>query len=102
MLAHAHNSGHPVAAGVRDLSVWCFQCDEYLDTLRIPELARTFEALHQEKFGEEVSGFLSMASGSGLGASASASNLSEAAPEDRDVQAGPAEPSGPDSKVSQG
>ena len=65
MLAHSQESGHPVAAGVKDLSVWCFHCDDYLDSLRIPALSRIFDLLHQEKFGEEVSGLFSMVGGSG-------------------------------------
>ena len=65
MLAHSQESGHPVAVGVKDLSVWCFHCDDYLDSLRIPALSQIFDLLHQEKFGEEVSGLFSMVGGSG-------------------------------------
>lgn len=35
----------------RDLSVWCFLCDEYLDALCIPELRPAFQELHRMKFG---------------------------------------------------
>ncbi|GJP43212.1 hypothetical protein CLOM_g2706 [Closterium sp. NIES-68] len=52
MLQHITETGHPVAAGFRDLSVWCFRCDSYLDAIRIPALEPLFAALHVAKFGQ--------------------------------------------------
>lgn len=51
MLAHSQETGHPIAIGYRDLSVWCFACDNYLDAQVIRELRPTFDRLHLQKFG---------------------------------------------------
>ncbi|GJP56352.1 hypothetical protein CLOM_g15412 [Closterium sp. NIES-68] len=52
MVKHFHATGHPVAAGFRDSSVWCFQCDSYLDALRIPSLRPLFHSLYRSKSGQ--------------------------------------------------
>ncbi|CAI7897680.1 unnamed protein product [Closterium sp. NIES-54] len=52
MLQHVSETAHPLAAGFRDLSVWCFHCDSYLDAIRIPALEPLFTALHLAKFGQ--------------------------------------------------
>uniref|UniRef100_A0A7I4DZI8 UBP-type domain-containing protein n=1 Tax=Physcomitrium patens TaxID=3218 RepID=A0A7I4DZI8_PHYPA len=52
MLAHFKDANHPLAAGFRDLSVWCFECDHYLDAQVISQLRPIFEALHLMKFGD--------------------------------------------------
>lgn len=36
----------------RDLSVWCFACEHYLDAQVIVQLRPVFESLHLLKFGE--------------------------------------------------
>lgn len=36
----------------RDLSVWCFACEHYLDAQVIVQLRPVFESLHLMKFGE--------------------------------------------------
>lgn len=36
----------------RDLSVWCFECEHYLDPQVILQLRPIFEAFHLMKFGE--------------------------------------------------
>lgn len=36
----------------RDLSVWCFLCEHYLDAQVIVQLRPVFETLHLMKFGE--------------------------------------------------
>jgi len=52
MLAHSKDANHPLAAGFRDLSVWCFECEHYLDAQVILQLRPIFEALHLMKFGD--------------------------------------------------
>eukprot|EP00249_Psilotum_nudum_P010688 c22700_g1_i2 orf=230-769(+) len=52
MLWHHQSTLHPMAISFRDLSVWCFLCDSYLDARLINELLPAFETLHVMKFGE--------------------------------------------------
>ncbi|CAI5524586.1 unnamed protein product [Closterium sp. Naga37s-1] len=52
MVKHFYATGHPLAAGFRDSSVWCFQCDSYLDALRIPTLRPLFHSLYRSKSGQ--------------------------------------------------
>ena len=56
MVGHAAASGHAIALGVMDLSMWCFQCDAYLDVFGIPALRPLYSAAHVEKFGEPPPG----------------------------------------------
>jgi hypothetical protein len=54
MEAHCRCSGHSVAAGLADLSYFCFECDGYLDpSVRtgIPDLTRFNAQLEYLKFG---------------------------------------------------
>ncbi|XP_002968200.2 histone deacetylase 6 [Selaginella moellendorffii] len=51
MLSHFQEFGHPSALSYRDLSVWCFACDSYLDAQVISELRPAFDAAHAMKFG---------------------------------------------------
>ena len=56
MVAHSADSGHAIALGVMDLSMWCFSCDAYLDVYGIPALRTLYTAAHVEKFGEAPPG----------------------------------------------
>eukprot|EP00850_Spirogloea_muscicola_P005208 SM000023S07664 [mRNA] locus=s23:767926:768473:+ [translate_table: standard] len=51
MRQHASESGHPLALGFRDLSVWCFACDSYIDAQLVSQLRPLYEAYHLMKFG---------------------------------------------------
>ncbi|CAI7828988.1 unnamed protein product [Closterium sp. NIES-53] len=94
MVKHFHATGHPLAAGFRctlahaltsmgltcpghaldssDSSVWCFQCDSYLDALRIPTLRPLFHSLYRSKSGQYSDLSLHSHSHSPTSASASA------------------------------
>ena len=48
--AHAAESGHALALGWADLSVWCYKCDAYLNTLTIGALQRAREAATAVRF----------------------------------------------------
>jgi hypothetical protein len=50
--AHAAATGHAVALGWADLSVWCYACEAYLSAFDIAELAPAFSAAHLARFGE--------------------------------------------------
>ncbi|XP_065175065.1 histone deacetylase 6-like [Sycon ciliatum] len=50
MLEHNRtNPDHPLVVSFADLSVWCYDCDSYID--RMQRLRPKLEALHQVKFG---------------------------------------------------
>lgn len=51
MLQHHSATQHPLAFGFRDLSVWCFPCDSYLDAQANPDLRPIYNAFHIMKFG---------------------------------------------------
>ena len=51
MAEHSATTMHPIAAGLRDLSFWCFACDDYLDNFNVHALAPHFDILHTLKFG---------------------------------------------------
>ena len=51
MAEDSATTSHPIAAGLRDLSFWCFACDDYLDNFNVHALAPHFEILHTRKFG---------------------------------------------------
>eukprot|EP01138_Halocafeteria_seosinensis_P003217 gb/GECG01003291.1/.p1 GENE.gb/GECG01003291.1/~~gb/GECG01003291.1/.p1 ORF type:complete len:157 (+),score=17.81 gb/GECG01003291.1/:1-471(+) len=55
MLEHERQNTHCVAASYVDLSLWCFQCEDYLDFFSIPVLHEPVRQLHQLKFNEEAS-----------------------------------------------
>lgn len=50
--AGAKAFGHCVAIGLSDLSVWCYQCDSYVEHARLRPLVRQMQRL---KFGESAS-----------------------------------------------
>jgi uncharacterized UBP type Zn finger protein len=50
--AGAKASGHCIAIGVSDLSVWCYQCDSYVEHDRLRPLINQMQRL---KFGESSS-----------------------------------------------
>lgn len=52
MLAHSQATDHSMAISFRDLSVWCFKCESYLDAQVISQLRPVFEMLYTMKFGE--------------------------------------------------
>lgn len=38
----------------RDLSLWCFPCEQYLNGLTNPKLRPVLDSFHQQKFGEHL------------------------------------------------
>ncbi len=38
MLAHASESGHFLALSFMDSSVWCFECDSYVDAPKLRDI----------------------------------------------------------------
>ena len=50
---HATESGHVLVLSLADMSVWCYACDAYLDTFRLPRLHALFAKYYRAKFGEE-------------------------------------------------
>lgn len=52
MLGHFKATNHSIAISFRDLSVWCFKCESYLDAQVIPQLRPAFELLYIMKFRE--------------------------------------------------
>ncbi|RRT53400.1 hypothetical protein B296_00044397 [Ensete ventricosum] len=55
MLKHHEESGHCLALSFSDLSVWCFECDAYLDVQMIWQLRPVYEVAHLLKFKERPS-----------------------------------------------
>ncbi|CAL9115922.1 unnamed protein product [Musa textilis] len=55
MLRHYEESGHCLALSFSDLSVWCFECDAYLDVQMIRQLRPVYEVAHLLKFEERPS-----------------------------------------------
>ncbi|THU62163.1 hypothetical protein C4D60_Mb01t02230 [Musa balbisiana] len=55
MLKHYEESGHCLALSFSDLSVWCFECDAYLDVQMIWQLRPVYEVAHLLKFEERPS-----------------------------------------------
>lgn len=52
MLQHYNETTHCLALSYSDLSVWCFQCDSYLDAQVIQKLRPVYETAYILKFGE--------------------------------------------------
>lgn len=52
-LAHSNRTGGVLSVSLEDLSVWCNECENYLDTFHIAELREIFTRLHVAKFGVE-------------------------------------------------
>eukprot|EP00245_Coleochaete_scutata_P006370 TRINITY_DN20797_c0_g1_i1.p1 TRINITY_DN20797_c0_g1~~TRINITY_DN20797_c0_g1_i1.p1 ORF type:complete len:181 (-),score=31.34 TRINITY_DN20797_c0_g1_i1:240-782(-) len=53
MVTHSKEATHPVALGFRDLSIWCFECDNYIDEQGNENLWPMYTAFHRMKFGAE-------------------------------------------------
>ncbi|KAL9273059.1 Histone deacetylase 6-like protein [Drosera capensis] len=53
MLEHYQSKGDCLALSYSDLSVWCFNCDAYLDAQLIRQLRPVYETAYLLKFGEE-------------------------------------------------
>jgi len=52
MVAHVEEAKHMLACGVRDLSFWCYACDNYVNHLTIPRVFTAYAQLHIKKFNE--------------------------------------------------
>ncbi|KAL8139278.1 hypothetical protein V2J09_005299 [Rumex salicifolius] len=52
MLEHYEEKGHCLALSYSDLSVWCFNCEAYLDAAVIQQLRPVYETAYILKFGE--------------------------------------------------
>ncbi|WCJ17932.1 Histone deacetylase 6 [Euphorbia peplus] len=52
MLQHFQEKKHCLALSYSDLSVWCFECDAYLDAQVIMQLRHVYETAYILKFGE--------------------------------------------------
>ncbi|KAK8936463.1 hypothetical protein KSP39_PZI012134 [Platanthera zijinensis] len=52
MLNHHQETGHSLALSFSDLSVWCFDCNAYLDVQVIRQLQPVYEVAYLLKFGE--------------------------------------------------
>lgn len=61
---------HSIAVSLADMSVWCYDCEAYLDVFRVKALHAPFAAIYRRKFGCEPSlpGWVGM-SESGAGSS---------------------------------
>lgn len=51
MAAHHSATKHALALSFADLSVWCYECESYVDN---PILFRFKNLAHLDKFGEEM------------------------------------------------
>ncbi|XP_025108534.1 histone deacetylase 6-like [Pomacea canaliculata] len=51
MAGHSKDEGHPLVLSYRDLSVWCYDCNEYVDN-KITHPMKN--AAHEDKFGETL------------------------------------------------
>ena len=45
--------GHDVCLSLKDLSIWCQRCQQYLDTFKHPSTMRMFNYFHRLKFKDE-------------------------------------------------
>ncbi|KAG6519330.1 hypothetical protein ZIOFF_022823 [Zingiber officinale] len=52
MVNHHQETGHCLALSFSDLSVWCFNCNAYLDVQMIRQLRPIYEVRHLLKFDE--------------------------------------------------
>lgn len=48
MIDHHEQTGHAMVMGFKDLSVWCYMCDNYVDT-RQPDIAPAYQAMCRKK-----------------------------------------------------
>ncbi len=53
MVQHYEQSGHCVALSLADISVWCFECDSYIDNV---VLTPAKNSAHCSKFGTTIPG----------------------------------------------
>ena len=53
MLDHQDTAGHKVVLSLADISVWCFECDSYLDN---EVLHAAKNSVHLNKFGCNMGG----------------------------------------------
>ena len=51
MLIHGTEKKHALTLSFSDISVWCYQCNDYLDN---PKLFEFKNAIHRNKFGEDM------------------------------------------------
>lgn len=51
MAQHGGEIGHPLTLSFSDLSVWCYQCEAYIDN---PTLYAAKNSAHRSKFGEDL------------------------------------------------
>ncbi|XP_034252879.1 histone deacetylase 6 isoform X1 [Thrips palmi] len=51
MSGHGHEVGHPLTLSFSDLSVWCYECEAYIDNAI---LYAAKNAAHRSKFGEDL------------------------------------------------
>ncbi|CAH1766282.1 4962_t:CDS:2 [Entrophospora sp. SA101] len=49
MSEHNQETSHPLAISFSDMSVWCYECDDYIDS---PNLKQIITACYVSKFGE--------------------------------------------------
>ncbi|CAJ0759387.1 22738_t:CDS:2 [Entrophospora sp. SA101] len=49
MSEHNQETSHPLAISFSDMSVWCYECDYYIDS---PNLKQIITACYVSKFGE--------------------------------------------------
>eukprot|EP00808_Paulinella_micropora_P000746 g32369.t1 len=55
-LVHHAQAGHALALGTGDLSIWCYECDSYVDSAAFPVLQAIYILYHTRKFGEPPRG----------------------------------------------
>jgi hypothetical protein len=54
MIQHnQQNPGHDVCLNLKDLSIWCQRCQQYLDTFKQPLTVKVFNYFHKLKFKDE-------------------------------------------------
>jgi uncharacterized UBP type Zn finger protein len=54
MMQHnQQNANHDICISVKDLSIWCQRCQQYLDTFKHSQLVRMFNVFHKLKFEDE-------------------------------------------------
>jgi histone deacetylase 6 len=51
MMYHNLDKDHPLTLSFADLSVWCYQCEAYIDN---PALYKFKNLAHIDKFNEEI------------------------------------------------
>jgi len=54
MVIHSHETGHQLALSCQDLSIWCFSCNNYVDSRANSKLFDAFNEAHFYKHGERL------------------------------------------------